>query len=1130
MKLFIMLLCLVFSVLVLGQNTDAKLEAIVQSGHSKYVSASDISPDGKHLASGSLDYSIIIWEVKSGKQIRTLHHHVKQIIAVHFSPDGKTILSGSSDNTVKLSDVLTGEVIHEFKHDFYDVNNVYFGAEGQYVIIIDKRGRYSIWSVKTGVLIGKYTKSYGDHQPKDLVSKDGLKCLVKVNDKKVACVSLITKDTLFIMPFDKAYSMRFGSDDKKIVISSAKLFASVFDAETGQILFDLENVSRTKCDGCNTKIDVNGQKVFTISSKSTGALWHLKNGKKIIEIEGLNKRPSNVLLSNDGKYILISFGKTIVVYNLETGRKTAEINNETLKYFEIKIHQNKVVLPGENQTVELRSLPKLKLIKSFKGYLNKDKADGLRFSYTNWIDVGILQYISYKTELGLSIDNKEIAIGKIDSSVMVLDIQTGRKIKTISEASKSIFAQTYSPDGKWLALAGGDRIIRIYDTETYNLAYTLKGCQELIFDLEFNEESNLLVSGSWDGIMRVWQFKNEKMLKYVKLEKGSPYIVKFSPQSLYVLTGDLDKNLDFWEFDSETKFRSLIGHVGPISGIDFAKNGQEMVTSSWDGKLKLWHVLTGMQMVRFKSTNAPIYTAKFALNGIEIITGDADRNIHFWDKKTGKLNSTLKGHTTAVTDIKQTSDGRLMISRGANGEVIVWDIINKKELYTYLQINRNDWLARTPKGHFDGSKEALKLVNYVSGLEVIAIESLFDKFYTPNLVERIMSGEKLSGIQTGLEELIKERPVLKFELSESDIRTVNVEGEQLIESPNKSMNIDVSIIKNAKSLKGVKLYNNGKLIESENNFSQIQFRGTKTNLKSFNVELINGNNLIKAVAINNNNIESDPIFLNVNFNSEAAKTDLYILSIGINKYKNSAYNLNYAVNDAKDFTNALKDGGQNLFNKIYNYQLTNEKATKENVMTYFSQLKNEIGQEDVFVFYYAGHGIMTIEADPEKSDFYIVAHGMTNFYGGVNLLSQEAISATELLNFSRDVKAQKQLFILDACHSGGALETFASRGDGREKTIAQLARNTGTFFLTASQDVQYANEAGDLKHGLFTYSLLEILLGNDTQTKADNKITVNEIKTYVEERVPELSEKYQGTSQYPTSYSFGQDFPIVLIK
>jgi uncharacterized caspase-like protein len=314
-------------------------------------------------------------------------------------------------------------------------------------------------------------------------------------------------------------------------------------------------------------------------------------------------------------------------------------------------------------------------------------------------------------------------------------------------------------------------------------------------------------------------------------------------------------------------------------------------------------------------------------------------------------------------------------------------------------------------------------------------------------------------------------------------------------------------------------------LETESWQKDIVFRGD-ANVKTFDVNLVNGTNKIKAIAVSDNNVESDPIDLTVSYSNEASNSDLYVFSIGINDYKNSSYNLNYAVKDANDFSKVIVKGADTLFDNVYNYSLRNSEANKAKIIETFNLLVKNVDDEDVFVFYYAGHGVMSLG---NESDFYLVAHNVTNLYGK-DLLTDEGMSAKELMGYSQSISAQKQLFILDACHSGGALDAFAARGDGREKAIAQLARNTGTFFLTASQDVQYANESGDLKHGLFTYALLEILKGDSFGASIDGKITISEIKTYVEERVPELSEKYHGSAQYPTSYGFGQDFPIVILK
>jgi uncharacterized caspase-like protein len=143
--------------------------------------------------------------------------------------------------------------------------------------------------------------------------------------------------------------------------------------------------------------------------------------------------------------------------------------------------------------------------------------------------------------------------------------------------------------------------------------------------------------------------------------------------------------------------------------------------------------------------------------------------------------------------------------------------------------------------------------------------------------------------------------------------------------------------------------------------------------------------------------------------------------------------LEYAVNDAQTFVKSLTTHSDSLFNKVSLFEIYNDQAIKSNIVKAFQEISEQIGPEDVFIFYYAGHGVMSLEQASNISDFFIVTHDVTNLYGEASMLREKAVSATELMDFSVEILAQKQLFILDACHSGGALDAIAMRGDGREK-------------------------------------------------------------------------------------------------
>jgi WD40 repeat protein len=80
-------------------------------GHSDWVRALAFSPGGCHLALGSFDRTIILWNPTKGSLCSTLQGHDGTVTTLAFSPDSLLLASGSDDKTVRLWEVKTGKLI-----------------------------------------------------------------------------------------------------------------------------------------------------------------------------------------------------------------------------------------------------------------------------------------------------------------------------------------------------------------------------------------------------------------------------------------------------------------------------------------------------------------------------------------------------------------------------------------------------------------------------------------------------------------------------------------------------------------------------------------------------------------------------------------------------------------------------------------------------------------------------------------------------------------------------------------------------------------------------------------------------------------------------------------------------------
>ncbi|MEH2387943.1 MAG: serine/threonine-protein kinase [Nostoc sp.] len=137
-------------------NTGKEIRTLI--GHANWVNSVAFSPDGKFLASGSADCTIKMWQVHTGIEIQTITGHSDSVSSVAYSPrmpttnskDRQLVASGSNDYTIKLWQVYTGKNICTLTGHSFFVNCIAFSQDGEIIASGSADNTIKLWHINTG--------------------------------------------------------------------------------------------------------------------------------------------------------------------------------------------------------------------------------------------------------------------------------------------------------------------------------------------------------------------------------------------------------------------------------------------------------------------------------------------------------------------------------------------------------------------------------------------------------------------------------------------------------------------------------------------------------------------------------------------------------------------------------------------------------------------------------------------------------------------------------------------------------------------------------------------------------------------------------------------------------------------
>ena len=242
-------------------------------------------------------------------------------------------------------------------------------------------------------------------------------------------------------------------------------------------------------------------------------------------------------------------------------------------------------------------------------------------------------------------------------------------------------------------------------------------------------------------------------------------------------------------------------------------------------------------------------------------------------------------------------------------------------------------------------------------------------------------------------------------------------------------------------------------------------------------------------------VESDKESVNEKFKFiKDIYSESWALIIGINDYQN-VDPLSYAVDDAIAVNNILTE--KYGFKKEYIRLITNEEATKDNIMNGFQEILLSAGEKDRIVVFYAGHGDTYPLPNGGDMGYLIPVDGEAT----KERIFLTSISMSTLEELASMSEAKHILYLVDACYGGLTLST---RGLGKEQTpeyLKKMTKEKGRQVITAGGKDEKVMEKAEWGHSAFTKNLLAGLNNELADANEDGIISGEELGIFIRDGV-----------------------------
>lgn len=575
----------------------------VLASHTRAVNSISLSPNGKHLLSGSADGTVKVWDLDCGKPVTTLAVHDGTVNSACYNHNGTCILTASSDGTIKITNVGSAQTVLCMNNRLKASCAVYSPC-GKYIACGSEDGSISLWDAESGNLLdefighGKWVGTVRFSKCGSLLltaSLDGTAMLWDV--ESVSCINVFQGHNGCVN------SAEFSNDGKYALSASDDMTIKVWDIGTGEVVQTLQGHSSVVYSAVYSRDE---KYILSASFDKTIKLWDAGTGTLLRTFKGHSLLALSAIFSFDGSYIISSSEDT------------------TIRLWDYRFNREEPLIKGslvghELSTEYVIGLTCVKFCNNGKSILTSSNDHTIKL----WDAETCTQTMNYTEHsdkvlcLAISPDGKHFASASADKTLKLWDFEHTGSLVTFTGHYQQPHHITFTADGKYLVSASVDKTARVWEVRSGKEIALINAGSHIVDKVISNDKDKEIIAFAANRAI-IWDLKKRTYKKVVKIpvEKiGSVCIMDYYNGQLILTSGTDtgDRQLMIWDIKQEKVVKTLpYKHNAPVHFAEFVEDGKQIVSTAWYGSFNITDVGSGKDIWAFKPANESIRHLDFS--------------------------------------------------------------------------------------------------------------------------------------------------------------------------------------------------------------------------------------------------------------------------------------------------------------------------------------------------------------------------------------------------------------------------------------------------------------------------------------------------------------------------------------